>query len=207
MLLYQIWAYRDYVLFLVIVLPFINSNAGKRGTNGEVCYSAACLICIMSCFLLANEKLAMLRVTSSLETFLSATPFYQLRSQFFFHVLYWYSLLSVITMTDSDSETECYNSSDGQSDFDVVDMCQTIGDSSTPVASTSGGAVGVAVARARPDLGRVDDSDSDTDTSGSSTDEVSVYNQLQFMSVTCERLYCASSWSFLRSLHRILIRL
>ena len=97
-------------------------------------------------------------------------------------------------MTDSDSETECYNSSDGQSDFDVVDMCQTIGDSSTPVASTSGGAVAVA----RPDLGRVDDS-SDTDTSGSSTDEVSVYNQLQYimlMSVTCERLYCASSWYF-----------
>ena len=61
---------------------------------------------------------------------------------------------------------------------------------------------------ARPDLGRVVDS-SDTDTSGSSTDEVSVYNQLQYMlmSVTCERLYCASSWYFLRSLHRILIRL
>ena len=60
-----------------------------------------------------------------------------------------------------------------------------------------------------PDLDRVDDSESDTDLSGSSTDEVSVYNQLQYMlmSVTCERLYCASSSYFLRSLHRILIPL
>ena len=35
---------------------------GKRGTNGKVCYSAVCLICIMSCFLLANEKLDILHV-------------------------------------------------------------------------------------------------------------------------------------------------
>ena len=75
---------------------------------------------------------------------------------------------------DSESEIEGYQSSDGQSDFDDVETCQSVEASATPVAGTSSS---TDTATGRPD---VEESESPyesaraSDKSDSSTDEVNV---------------------------------
>ena len=68
---------------------------------------------------------------------------------------------------DSESEIEGYQSSDGQSDFDDVETCQSVKASATPVASTS---IGADTATGRADV----ESARASDKSDSSTDEVNV---------------------------------
>ena len=75
---------------------------------------------------------------------------------------------------DSESEIEGYQSSDGQSDFDDVETCQSVEASATPVARTSSGAD---TATGRADVEESEspyESARPSDKSDSSTDEVNV---------------------------------
>ena len=75
---------------------------------------------------------------------------------------------------DSESEIEGYQSSDGQSDFDDVETCQSVEASATPVASNSSGADTATGKADVEESESADESARPSDKSDSSTDEVNV---------------------------------
>ena len=106
------------------------------------------------------------------EIFLLRSPFFDLPLESSLRLYLLFGSLFVVTMPDSDSDADNYVPSDGESDFDEVDLCQTTDtrqENAPPTASTSGAATGTGV----PD-DQVDESIRHSNDSDSDTDEVSV---------------------------------